>query len=669
MTDVIVDGRKYDAVDLRGNGGYVVGPERFINHLNLWKSGTYATKGFVPVNKLPILPEHVLIQWTKSKPSSPIDDISPLDDEKKEDFRSIIRRGEIPGFIPKGARNESFFIFINVLKGKGVPADITKQMCLTMAKVVEDPKTFEESVDIDAMIKRIYILQKDSPYDVAVDMINHGFFQMTNYRPLLHYVLLEDNPYLASKNPHDERAMRTLLMKFQKQVHLENGKVKLINPMDVTIRLLGDENRVDSLGFKPNAGQVYTAHDDPGAKRYLNTYQPIHRPEKWEPRYDMIWREFKILVSRIFGEQDSDEYNLGMDYVTWMLQKPDIKPSISPFITSLKRGVGKSLFFNVLIQIFGVNKKGERQARVTKIDEITGRFFDPTGCIVNLVDEVQFPSHKDTRKESVTFWRHLKNLITAETISVEIKGGATHQMPNSAGLMLAGNVGSSFPIEDFDRRLWVIDNNPPLLEKGIVDNLFNLVTGYHIHVDDRRMHVASLRYHLYERKISMDLATVRAPMTDVKRELMLNSMTSLEEWFITYFENSSNLLSKTPIISKSGLIYVLENVRPDFTWPENAEASYREIKRKGLIRPIRTKFNPALSRQFLVPLIKPDGTLGQPDREILYTTQLHGEYDKSDTKDISYLFTQNLHTINEYRSKMRTSLKKEFTESLEVKEG
>ena len=658
LVGVSVDGQKYIAVDLRGNGGYVVGPERFIPHLNVWKSGIYATKDFCPIKDLPIFPEKVLIQWIKAPMDTDLDGLTMIASEEKSDFRSLIRKGEIPDFIPKGARNESFYIFINVLKGKGVPVDVARQMCEILSQKVEESETFPDSVDVESMLQRVYVMQANSPYDVAVDLINHGLFQLTDYKSSLSYVILEDNPYLASKNPHDEKSLKTLLAKYQKTLRLENGKTKLVNPVDVITRVLHDENRADSIGFKPKGGQVFTLHNDPGSKRYVNIYREIHNPEEWELRDDEIWPEFKLLVSRIFGYEGTTEYDFAMDFVAWLLQKPHIKPSIAPFITSLERGVGKSLFFNVLIQLLGTSKRGERQARLTKIDEITGRFFDPTGCVVNLIDEVQFPAHRDVRKESVTFWRHLKNLITAETVSVEIKGGSTHQLPNAAAMMLAGNSGSSFPIEEFDRRLWVIDNGPPILEVGLVDRLFSLVTGSGIESDERMRYITSLRYHLYRRKIKTNLAIIRAPMNDIKREMMLNALTNTEEWFVKHFEDKDNLLAYTPVISKSAFIYLVETVMPDnVKRQDNPEILFRDFRRRGHLRPIRLQNKPNLSRQVLCQAIGADGRVKGQVKDILYTTREHGKFDNESTQIISHLYVQNVHTINEFRDKSKAAFK------------
>ncbi len=658
LANVPIDNKVYEGVDLKGDAGYAVGPSKLIDNFNVWKQGTYATISFSKISELPLFPDRILKQWLKSPGLDDLDSLMTVPEVVGTDFRALIRRGEIPNHIPYGARNDSFFIFINVLKSKGVPVDVTRHMCSVMTERVEKPDDLSESVDVDAMINRIYTVDAESPYDVAVDLINKGLFQLTNYKSSLQYVIFENNPYVVSRVPHDETSMSTLLIKYQKISTLENGKKKVINPIDVVKRLIRDENRADTVGFKANAGQVFTLHHDSGARRFLNAFKEIPNPSDTDPRDDQVWDEFLFLINRLFGVEGSDEYEFILDFVAHLLQKPHIKPAVAPFVLSMNRGVGKSLFFNVLVQIFGVSKTGERQARLTKTDELSGRFFDPTGCMVNLLDEVQFPTHRDVKKESVAFWRHLKNLITAETISVEVKGGSTSQHPNGAAMMLAGNVGYSFPVEEFDRRLWIIDNNPEILSVGEGDKLFALVTGKNTEVDDRQKLVNSLRYHLYRRKIRLDLSSMRAPMNDIKQELLLNNLSNLEEWFLTYFNNKGNLLAYTPIISKSALAYVTNSL-PDNVrrYDTTAEDVFRTLRKKGKIRAVRTPHKLSLSRQFLVTTVQSDGFAGQQEKGLLYTTREHGQFDRTETGVVQHLYQQNLQTIKESKDKFKAAFK------------
>ena len=661
LSGVKIDGREYSSIDLRGDGGFVVGPDVMVEDLQTVAKGRYGMIGLTPIDQLPELPERVMASWIRPQSGSDLDNMISQHPEES-DFKSLIRRGIIPEFIPKGARNESFFIFIGVLKSKGTPIEVTRRMCQELAKRVENPETLSGSVDLDTMVNKAYTLTPDNPYDVAVDLIDRGLFQVTGYKSSLHYVILEENPYIASRGLHDESSMKTLLLRYQKPQLNDKDKIVQFNPMTHIMKVLGDENRVDLLGFKPNAGEVFTLHDDPGSKRFLNTYRPILVQSAPNDLNEEIWKEFEILVERLFGHRDSEEYKMGMDFISWLIQMPEIKPAIAPFIMSVNRGVGKSLFFNTLIAIMGTAKNGERQARLVKLDEITGRFFDPSGCIVNLIDEVQFPVHRDTRRESTSFWRHLKNLITAETVSVEIKGGATYQIPNSAAVALAGNFGSYFPIEEFDRRLWIVDANPAQLELGTVDRLFDLVRRSSLDPDDRNRYVSTLRYKLKHHKIANDLAVMRAPMTATKQEMYENSLTDLEEWFVTHFKDPGNVFAYTPVVSSSAIYYVYE--QSGRIMADN-QTFFRDLKRKGYIRPIKLKSEVSTSRQFTVSMVGLDGSLFKSDkREVLYTTRNPGALDNVESEKIVEMFRQNCATIIRYKQQMNNRMNKVSEEML-----
>lgn len=640
---------EYSGIDVRGDGGFVVGPEMLVEDLNTVELGSYGMTGLIAPGALPEFPPKLMPYVIKSHTESDLDNMT-LVMADETDYRTFIRRGEIPPYIPKGARNDSFYVFVNVLRSKGISIDTTRIMCQQMTERVGEPETLDDSVDIEQLLQRIYDVKEEiDPKKVAADLIQRGLFQITGYKSTLHYSILEDNPYIVSKGLHDETAMKTLLLKYQKPYLKENGKEVQLNPIQVITKIIGNENRVDMIGFKPNAGEVFSLHDEPGSKRFLNTYRPLVIQHEAKDLNMAIWDEFQLLLSRLFGEPDSSEYLLGLDYICWLVQCPEIKPSIAPFIISTNRGVGKSLMFNVLMSIMGTTKTGEHQARMVKLDELTGRFFNPSGCLVNLIDEVQFPVHSGMRKESSAFWRHLKTLITSETISVEIKGGITYQCPNTAAIALAGNAGQYFPIEEFDRRLWVIDSNPPLLKNGEVDNLFDLVKRSRLNLEDRSRSISTLRYMLKNYKIQNNLASIRAPMTAAKQELYENGLTDIEEWFVTHFSNPGNVFANTPIVSQSAVSYVfsmspLANDKDSLTF-------FRSLKRKGHLRPIRVSKTVSSSKQFTVPTIGLDGSLIKSGlREVLYTTRDHHSFDAEDTTKILEQFHQNCITIQRFRT-------------------
>jgi hypothetical protein len=650
MANILIGRDRYEGIDLRGNGGFVVGPEFLVDDLRDAEQGRYSMKSLTRPSELPLFPDKVLGKWVKTVTDDDLDRLTVLANIGGDDLVSAIHRGVFPEFVPKGSRNGSFFALISHMRFTN-PIEVTRAACEKLAERVEEPETLSASVDLEKMLASAYGKEPGTPQEVAQTLIDAGLYQLTGFKGKLHYVILEDNPFISSRNPHDEMSMKTLLKRYEKGVENEKGKVSVLNPITVITKIITDDHRTDMIGFKPKSGDVFTLSDESGAKRFLNTYNPITIPVDYRDVEEDVWAEFVLLMTRLFGDEDSEDYQLGMDFMAWIIQHPQIKPCIAPFLMSVNRGVGKSLLFNVIASVMGTNKVGDLQARMVKLDEISGRFFDPSGCVINMIDEVQFSVHRNMRSESTAFWRHLKNLITAETVSVEIKGGMTYQCPNTAAVALAGNFGSFFPIEEFDRRIWIIDNNPPLLVMGTVDRLFDLVRRTGLKPSVRYQYVSTIRYELMKWKIKNDLSSMRAPMTDTKQELYENTLTDSEEWFVKHFKDPGNLFAFSAVVSQSAMEYVWTQCgRSEM---RDSETFFRDLKRKGHIRPIRFKSGVSTSKQFTAPTIGMDGTMIKMDRrELLYTTRDHGSYDGASSEVVLEQFSQNCATIMRWKQRV-----------------
>jgi tellurite resistance protein len=92
---------------------------------------------------------------------------------------------------------------------------------------------------------------------------------------------------------------------------------------------------------------------------------------------------------------------------------------------------------------------------------------------------------------------------------------------------------------------------------------------------------------------------------------------------------------------------------------------FRDLKRKGYIRPIKLKANVSTSRQFTVNMVGLDGSMIRSDkREVLYTTKDHGKFDEMESEKITDLFRQNCATIGRYKQQMNSRVKKVSEEML-----
>ncbi len=652
VVNLSVGGQQYPGLDVRGDGGMVVGPLAE-GPETTWEQGQYMIIKGTPASELSEI--DVAVVTALSKASMKMENTSTMEVQKDSmDELDILKRGEIPPRLSNGNRNNGFYLYLNALKNKGFSVETARKYVQELIKVTEEPESLHKSVDIEDMLSRIWRVDINNPYDACRDLIEQGLYRLTAYRNKLMYVILNENPYIESRSPHDLTSMKQLLARHARKMVDQSGKTKIVNPADAIDSLITPDREVATIGFKPGASEVFTLTESFGGRKYLNSWDDPRRYIDENNTAAEYWEMFKFIVSRIFGPEGSQEYQLGLDFPAWVLQKPGIKPIIAPFIMSRNRGVGKSMYLWLLSQIFGYNKIGELQARQYKVDEIEGRFFNPSGSSLLIFDEVQFPVHRNMRQESANFWKHLKPLVTQDIIPVEYKGGDVGvQMPNFSAIVMSGNTGNNFPVEEFDRRIWLIDNDPPELEEGICDEFFAWQKGL-LSRPEKRLIVNTLLTSMKNHRILLSLDRMRAPMNEIKREMYHNTLSDLEEFWLTYFENKDNLLARAPVLNKSAILYLIGIAERlmNSRWREDPEGTFRELKRRGLIQPIRVQGNNYQSRNIRsVPIVMLDGRIQQDGegRDVLYTTRQHGEMNNESNEALLQMFLSNINAINVWK--------------------
>ena len=380
IANVSFAGVKYTGVDVRGNGGMVIGPSGYCEESE-WQPGEYSIIYGDPTSELPILPEKIIGGLLSAKFTNAAENliIDANDGEDDAKVLAILKRGEIPRKLPNGFRNQGFYIFINALRNKGFSQSTVRSYAMQLKAVTEDLATFDESINIDEIIGRVFAVDVNNPFDVAHDLLNCGLYRVTGSGKI-RYTCIDYNPYFASQNQHDLQAMRQLLKKYERTMTKANGKEARVNPAELLDGLMDQTNEVDAISYKPGAGTVFASNGD-GGRRFLNSWNDVRLMIRNDDYDDEAYEQFKFIVSRIFGPEGSDEFQLGLDLPAWVIQRPGVKPSIVPFVQSFNRGVGKSCYMNSLRHVMGHNKIGDNQARTVKLEEISGRFLTPAAPV------------------------------------------------------------------------------------------------------------------------------------------------------------------------------------------------------------------------------------------------------------------------------------------------
>lgn len=652
LADLTLEGIEYTGVDIRGTSGMVVGPTSECS-ADEWISGNYSIiRGTPETSILPECPPSILFHMSqKGFTESEEGKVVQLDED---DIISQLRRGEIPEKLPDGNRNNGFFIFISALKNKGFTKHTAEQYAQKLIDVTENKETLADSVDVSAMLDRIYKIDGNNPFDIARDLIDHGLYRLTG-QGKIKYIILEENPYIHSRQPHDLANMKQLLARFERRM-TSGEKTRLVNPAEALDKSMPETHDVEALGFVPGGQKLYyTSYSR--TRPMLNIWRDA-RADISSNEKDLdhaVWFQFKEIVRRIFGAEGTTEYQLGLDFAAWIIQKPGIKPIIVPFIQSYIRGVGKSLYLNVLQALSGYNALGEQQAMNVNIEQVGSRFFNPTNSSILILDEVQFASHRNMRQESAIFWRGFKPLVTAPIVSVEIKGGNTYQMPNLAAVIICANTGHNFPVEECDRRIWFIDNNPSALMPGVADDLFK-ITDPHTPRKVTAKIINTLKWYLNNHKIVLPLDRMRAPDNDIKSEIFDTGLNDIQAWFTEHFGNEDSLCNASPVVTKDMLLYLI-SLSPRFAgtkWLEQPESAFREMKRRGLIHSIRVPYSNTLSRQLINPPNidlsgKPVEVSNNGKKITLYSTRNHGEMNALENIDIEAELRKNVDQIQNWK--------------------
>ena len=166
----------------------------------------------------------------------------------------------------------------------------------------------------------------------------------------------------------------------------------------------------------------------------------------------------------------------------------------------------------------------------------------------------------------------------------------------------------------------------------------------------RQRNVEAIRYGLRHHNIRISLDSVRAPMTDLKMEMMKASMTDIEEWLHDYFNDENNLMASAPVITRSMFVYMMQ-VSDQVTnerWRDDAEAIFRDARRRGAFQPVKSK---NITIQFAnVPHVSRNGDIIMPDRkEVIYTTRDHGSFDDMKSEHVRQALFRNLHMITRWK--------------------
>jgi hypothetical protein len=155
-------------------------------------------------------------------------------------------------------------------------------------------------------------------------------------------------------------------------------------------------------------------------------------------------------IREVICTGDKIAFKYLMRWLAWSIQHPDRNAETMIVLKSAKQGTGKTTLNNVMSKIFG------RTHARTIYDKrrLFGQFTPELEPIVFIdADEMVFAGDHDGH-------RALKSIITSETITLELKGGKSWQIPNRFHIIMTTNGEHAVQSGVGDRRNFVLEVSP-----------------------------------------------------------------------------------------------------------------------------------------------------------------------------------------------------------------
>ena len=247
-----------------------------------------------------------------------------------------------------------------------------------------------------------------------------------------------------------------------------------------------------------------------GGNQWLNTYvdpaiEPIEGDES--PFCDFI----QYLVPN-----DEERSHL-LNMIAWTVRNPGSKLGHALLFGSEQQGIGKSTLLEIWRALLGVGN-----TRLTTTEEINGPYQNfISGALLVLVEELNMSFGAQN-------YNRIKNLITGHTAEVNEKFVASREMRNHATFVFLTNLAVPILIEDSDRRMFYI-SSPAFPREPQFYREFNVWW---------RSNLGVIRRLINEVDLSEFDPFAPPPETEAKANLKVASMLPIEQELLAAIEEA-----------------------------------------------------------------------------------------------------------------------------------
>jgi hypothetical protein len=363
-------------------------------------------------------------------------------------------------------------------------------------------------------------------------------------------VATKKNPYMEKHVIYTETKARQDLLPYAKPIP-ESDSPRPVNPLDILLR---DQSvpRVHSTGYYPKNVEVFMEPSD-GSER-VNLYQPPRIP-RLRTRSNIV-EQTTDLARDLCG--DLAPYVL--DFMAHIVQKPHIKMNVAILLISVNQGTGKNTLVQVMKPLIGSSNYLSVPGLMPLVED---KSIVLEGNVLIIFNEVARPSNRSQWTDMSKAVNKIKTSITDSATQINPKYEKQRKITSYSNFFMLSNDPTPFDLGFDDRRIVVINNNPPKMDK---DGRFKLL-GDFAHYDKNRLIspeqyddlTAELHEFFNNRQITSNLAHGAAPMTDAKLE-MVEGHYSPTVMALQNLRQAKGTGCSSELTSEEKLIYLVRNV-------------------------------------------------------------------------------------------------------------
>ena len=279
------------------------------------------------------------------------------------------------------------------------------------------------------------------------------------------------------------------------QVANANGTTRIVAASQVWLES-PDRKQTDTLTFHAGAGLITKC---PSGRQALNIWRPracVEEPYNWE----WLASYFVDHVAHLW-DADADPF---IDWLAHIEQKPGELPHFGFLHKAWWHGTGRNWIASVLTRLWA----GNVAASLDLTGLLDGGFNDRLSrCLLGIVDEVNEGGAQKYRAAN-----RLRQLVTPEVREINPKYGRKRMEHNAARWLIFSNHTGALPLDEHDRRFWVVSHDSQPKEASYYVRLYGLLQDPDF--------IASVREFLLRRDISGFNPGQRPPMNDAKTALV-----------------------------------------------------------------------------------------------------------------------------------------------------